>query len=83
MSNIFTDKKETLGISFRELGNRLKPKTNPGTAHKYLSNPGYWSKKTIIRLCNALDVDHDKGIENWKPLRRKHLDSLVDKKMES
>jgi len=82
MSNIFIDKKEELGISFLELGNRLVPKTNRGTVYKYLKNPGYWSRKTIIRLCNALDIDHAKGIKEWTPYRKQYLDELVKKKMD-
>ena len=81
MSNIFIKKKEKLGITYIELGNRLVPATNRGTVHKYLSNPGYWSRKTIIRLCNALDIPHDKGIKAWTPLRKKYLTELVNKKL--
>jgi len=83
MSNIFLEKKESLGLSYLDISNKLVPETNRGTVHKYISNPGYWSRKTIIRLANALNIDHDKAVENWKPLREEYLTKLVEAKMEA
>jgi len=81
MSNIFLEKKELLGLSYLDISNKLVPKTNRGTVSKYISNPGYWSKKTIIRLADALGIDHAEAIENWITFRKPYLDKLTAKKL--